>query len=300
MYLKNQTKTPVLRPKSESEANGLTFIEQLTALARVDCDALGVPFFFRTDEKKKHIEFAKGTCSMWSCETCGARNAKRWIARIIDGCNKLPAKNWYFATITAHKNWRGKYSSLANIRKNWHKLRKRMARITDAQGEQLFYVRVWEAHKDGSFHMHVVTNAPVSTRWLKDNSAECGLGYQAKIDEVVNAGQVAGYISKYMLKSMPNSTNYPKGARRIEVSRNWVEWNAKQSDEWGFIPSFEDAKAKANMYDQNGWKLFDRILKSEQKRREKIEEKEAKRLINIARKKMLNFEPLIVRLEDKK
>jgi len=288
MHLKNLPKVSVLRPKSTNVESGLTFIEQLTELASVDCDALGVPFFFRTDETEKKIEFAKGTCSMWSCESCGARNAKRWIARIIDGCNNLPAKNWYFATITAHRRWRGKHKSLMNIRKNWHKLRKRLARLADAQGEQLFYARVWEAHKDGSFHMHVVTNAPVGTRWLKDNSAQCGLGYQAKIDEVVNAGQVAGYISKYMLKSMPNSTNYPKGARRIEVSRNWIAWNAKVSDEWGFVPSFEDAKFKAGLYEFKGWKVFQGILKHEQKRRDDIEKKEAEKFKRLANDKQVS------------
>lgn len=255
---------------SGAESNGLTFLEQLTALARVDCDASNVPFFFRTDEENQRVEYRKGGCGMWSCESCGARNAKKWIARIIDGCNRLPVTNWYFATITAHRKWRGSRKSLENIRKNWQKLRKRMDRLTENNGEDFFYARVWEAHKDGSFHMHLITNAPVDTRWLKDNSAQCGLGYQAKIDEVVNAGQVAGYVSKYMLKAMPNATHYPKGARRIEVSRNWIDWKESNDTEWQFLKSFEEAKFHAEKYKRHKWHVFDKILKLEQKKRDAL------------------------------
>lgn len=259
---------------SGSEANGLTFLEQLNELASEDCSALNVPFFYRVNEVDKKVEFAKGTCNMWSCDTCGARNAKRWIARIIDGCNHLDAESWYFATITAHRKWRGSNRSLLNIRTNWNQLRMRIMRLTNAMGEEFFYARVWEAHHDGSFHMHMITNAPVSTRWLKDNAAQCGLGYQAKIDETVNAGQAAGYISKYMLKSMPYATWYPKGARRIEVSRNWVEWKKSDSDEWFFLKSFEDAQFKAQIYKRKYWKVFDKILRLEEKRRDELSKNE--------------------------
>lgn len=257
--------------KSDPERGGLTFLEQLAELCEENCSAPNVPYFYRLDEVSQKIEFAKGTCNMWSCDTCGARNAKKWIARVIDGCNKLPAKSWYFATITAHRKWRGSNKSLANIRKNWEKLRKRMMRLTIKQGEDFYYVRVWEAHKDGSFHMHVITNAPVDTRWLKDNAAKCGLGYQATYDEVVNAGQVAGYISKYMLKAMPNATWYPKGARRIEVSGNWVDWKKSDSDEWFFIKSFEEAQWQAEKYKKLKWQVYDAILRHEEKRRAELD-----------------------------
>lgn len=253
---------------SSAESTGLTFSEQLNELASEDCSALNVPFFYRLDETSQKIEFRKGTCKMWSCETCGAREAKRWIARIIDGCNKLPANDWYFATITAHRKWRGSHRSLLNIRNNWNQLRMRMMRSTHELGEDFYYARVWEAHKDKSFHMHLITNSPVTTRWLKDNAAECGLGYQAKIDKTVNAGQAAGYVSKYMLKSLPYATHYPKGARRIEVSRNWVKWHETQSTEWFFIQNFEQAQYHAQKYKELKWNVFDAILRHEEKRRE--------------------------------
>lgn len=258
---------------SDAESGGLTFLEQLAELATADCDKFNVPFFYRLDESEQKIQFAKGTCNQWDCETCGARNAKRWIARIIDGCNVLKVDSWYFATITAHRKWRGSIRSLENIRANWHKLRKRLRETAMLIDGAFYYARVWEAHKDASFHMHLITNSPVNTRWLKDNAIQCGLGYQAKIDKTVNAGQAAGYVSKYMLKAMPWSTHYPKGARRIEVSRNWVDWRKSTSDEWKFIQDFEEAQFKARQYEKQGWKVFDRILRHEEKRREELHKK---------------------------
>jgi len=266
MQLKNEISNQDLRKyysvKSDAESGGLTFIEQLTAV-QVNCESDGVPFMYRMDEETKQIEFGKGRCGLWSCPECALHNAKMWIARVIDGVNRLPSDDWYFATITAHKWHRGE-KSLINLRDNWHKLRKRIARLVDP----LFYVRVWEHHKDSSYHMHLITNAAVTTRWLKDNAAGCGLGYQAKIDKTINAGQAAGYIAKYMLKQSNDLTlhTYPKGARRIEASRNWVDWHEAISD-WRYAGTFEDAKGIATYRKQNGWIVHDLVIRNEEKRR---------------------------------
>ncbi len=248
-------------------ARGLTYIEQLTVISRIQCEKPDVPFFYKADDTQSVVQFEKGTCRMWSCESCGARNAKRWIARIIKGCN-IHDENWSFLTITAHRKWRGAEASLKNLRKNWPKLRKRMARLAKKLGKELFYVRVWEAHKDGSFHMHTAANVPVTTKWLKDNAAKCGLGYQAKSDKVKNAGQVAGYISKYMLKSMPHATMYPRGARRIEVSANWVKWNEKESD-WNVCLTLGEAAMRRDGFKLRGYRVLDLPLRNAEKDREK-------------------------------
>lgn len=272
MNLNSEIWQPSSDEMSESEANGLTFLEQLATLAEADCDSEKVPFFFRVDESRNHIQYAKGGCGMWACDACGLKNAKRWIARIIDGCNHIEVAEWHFATVTAHRKWRGSIKSLENLRRNWHKLRKRLLELAKKQGELLYYVRVWEAHKDGSFHLHLITNARATTRWLKDNSAQCGLGYQAKMDEVVNAGQAAGYVAKYMLKSSEFASAYPKGARRIEVSRNWIGWKSSGSGDWYFLKSFEDAKYHAEKYRNLNYTVLDKVLKLEQKKRDEKSE----------------------------
>lgn len=246
---------------------GLTFLEQLTALYGQSCSKPNVPYFYRVDETTKRVQFVKGTCKQWDCPSCAARNAKKWIARIIDGCNKLDTE-WYFCTITAHKSWRGKNSSLKNLRANWHKVRKRYARLAKAQGKTLHYVRVWEAHKDGSFHMHFIVNVKRTMKELKGMAAECGLGFEAHTDEVKNAGQVAGYVAKYMIKSIPNHSVYPKGARRIEVSAQWVSWHPK-TDEWRIALDVLAASNIAKSYKNHGYSVDDLSIRNELKRQRK-------------------------------
>lgn len=248
-------------------SEGLTFLEQLTA-TQVSCRNFGVPFLYRSNFENRTIEYARGRCGLWSCKQCAMVNAQKWIARVIDGINKLPASEWYFATITAHRKFRSKKSSLKNIRDNWHKLRKRMARAVAKHDEELYYVRVWEQHQNGAYHMHLITNAQINTRWLKNNAAQCGLGYQAKIDKTVNAGQAAGYMAKYLLKQHESGTlyTYPKGARRIEASQNWVAWSEK-GDEWHYAGDFETARGKAVFDRDTGWKVFDLSIRNEEKRR---------------------------------
>lgn len=241
---------------------GSTFLEQLAVFANC-CPNLHTPIVARVDPQNKKIEYVKTACKLWSCPACSARNALKWIARIINGMNNLDEEDWYFATMTSHRKMRGK-SSLKNLRSNWPKLVKRMKRINKKLEKPFYYARVWEMHKDGSFHMHLITNCPVTTRWLKDNAASCGMGYQAKIDKTVNAGQAAGYVAKYMVKMFNHKIyEYPKGARRIEVSRNWIAWKEYDNEEnWLYVGDTEDARKLAHYYKAKGYTVFDLAVKN--------------------------------------
>jgi hypothetical protein len=247
---------------------GLNYLEQLTAIAGI-CDSPKAPYLYRFDLEFSLVKYIKGRCNMWSCPECAINNTKKWIGRIIDGCNNLEADNWYLATITAHRYWRGE-KSLINLRANWSKLRKRMARTVQKQNEELFYARVWEHHLDASYHMHLITNAQVSTKWLKDNAAVCGLGYQAKMGKPINAGIAGGYVAKYMLKQSQEDTlhSYPKGARRIECSQNWVAWLSDDSeDEWFYAGTLHQAAHNAEYHKMAGLRVFDSAIKDSLKRR---------------------------------
>lgn len=259
---------------SPDHREGLTFLEQLTVFASEGrCSNAFSTFLFHVGETGL-ITFGQASCKQWKCPECALKNTKRWIARIIDGINKLGG-DWYFATVTAHKWWRGE-KSLINLRANWHKLRKRMAREAKKTGVEMAYVRVWEHHKDGSYHMHIINNVGVNTKWLKDNAAECGMGFMAHQDGIVNAGQAAGYVAKYMLKQSKDDTlhSFPKGARRIEVSANWVKWHDKKQEGWYYAGDFEQAQGKARAMKNHGKKVNDLALRNEKKRRkEKFDDK---------------------------
>jgi hypothetical protein len=204
-------------------SGGLSFIEQLQKASLKPCSNQPPRWCLGTDPETKTCLVTRPACKCWSCPECAARNARQWIARILNGVNHLDG-DWFMFTLTAHANCRGTAHSVDNLRQGWKKLYNR-ARYEFGTSH---YVRVWELHADGAtFHLHGLVDTNWGQRWLKDNSAQCGMGYQVDIHEVDNAGQVAGYIAKYFLKSESvrgeHPAAWPKSLRRIEVSRQWPE-----------------------------------------------------------------------------
>lgn len=245
----------------ECPQSGLSFIEQLTALSAGYCSKDNRAYISGAIEERRQILLLRPACKMWNCEPCAARNGKRWIARIINGVNHIGGE-WRMFTLTAHEKWRKK-SSVKNLRQGWSKLRKRMARHKYTGKKELFFVRVYEQHEDGSFHMHGLVNLKIGIRWLKDNARQCGLGYQAEIHTVDNAGQVAGYISKYMVKNADLAragVEWEKGLRRVEVSRNFPKLPALQSEidiNW-FLTQTRDGQLRyAQTYYIRGYEIKD-------------------------------------------
>lgn len=183
-------------------------------------------------------------CQMWSCPTCGPINAQRWRAYLLDRFNKaFRDEKWVFCTITASPaaHRKGAIVTLENLQGAWKRLYDRLRRKF---GKNLQYVRVFERHKSGCYHMHFLINIgaqydeynftikskldefrhPV-TRWLKDTMAALGAGFIAHARRVweartktANVGLVVGYILKYMNKNM-SMMEFPKHQRRIQTSR---------------------------------------------------------------------------------
>lgn len=205
-----------------SPRSGLSFIEQLHAACENVCEKQNRPYLTGTNKKAKTAMLIRPNCKCWSCASCAMRNARYWIAKIINGVNKMDTVNsWHMFTLTAHEKWRKKDASVKNLRNGWKKLYNRIRREYGIN----YYVKVWEQHNDGTFHLHGLIDAVIPERWLKDNARGCGMGYQVEIHAVDNAGQVAGYICKYFLKSQGTisvDNPFPKNLRRIEVSRNWL------------------------------------------------------------------------------
>jgi len=245
--------------------SGLSFIEHLLAIAKNPCQRPPRNWLLGKDPETKFAILMQPLCKTWSCPTCAARNARRWIARIINGVNHMDG-DWWMFTLTAHEKMRGQKASVLNLREGWNKLYNRAWRKFGTAS----YCKVWEMHVDGeTFHLHGLVDTNWGTRWLKDNARECGMGYQVDIHEVDNAGQVAGYIAKYFLKSesVANAGNaFPKNLRRIEVSRNWLELPEMPENErlqWDVYQSPEGARRHAAWLQKDGWRVEDKIPCSE-------------------------------------
>lgn len=242
-----------------STEGGLSFLEQLHALSEVACQTPNRPLMLGVSHLGGVVLTVQPPCKLWRCQPCAARNAKRWIARVIQGVNELDG-DWHMFTLTAHENWRGQ-ASVKNLRQGWKKLYNRMRRKFGTAN----YVRVWELHADGvSFHLHGLTDVHPTTRWLKDNARQCGMGYEVETHQVDNAGQVAGYIAKYTMKNEGFLKEYPdawpKGLRRIEVSRSWVPWRELPENDiaWEMLPSVEYGEWRLNYFDRMNYLILDR------------------------------------------
>lgn len=233
---------------------GLTFIEQLHATAEQLCSNQSVPWITGINHLSREVFLLRGSCGMWSCPQCGARNGRRWLARILEHMNRNKRRNWYFVTLTAHEKWRGPSASRRNLQTGWKRLYNRIRRKYGL----VEYVKVWEAHDDGSWHIHAIWNRKIGKRWLKDNARACGMGYQVHCVQAKNPGQVAGYCAKYLLKSLDQAPVYERGMRRIEVSRSWTKLEENTDDDlsWLINHTREGQDRSAHAYKARGYHLI--------------------------------------------
>lgn len=242
---------------------GLTFIEQLQILSVKPCTKDKTPYLIGVNENEHKAILSKAACKCWDCETCGARNTRRWIARIINGAKTCP-DTWSFLTLTSHRRHRRR-KSVACLRQGWKKFYNRILANLEKTAKNLLFCRIWEQHKDGSFHLHILININFGTRWAKNNARRCGMGHQADWRDVDNIGQAAGYIAKYSLK---NSTvtradvQWPKGLRRIETSRNWPklpELDDFSDFRWSIYDNREFQLKRADFLEKIGFQLIDTV-----------------------------------------
>lgn len=196
------------------------------------------------DYKPGYITLIRIRCEMWSCPDCGPRNAIRWRAYLLKRFNlpELRERKWVFATITAHRNAHkaGPIATLKNLQNAWKRLYDRMLR----RYGKFEYVRVFEQHKSGRYHMHFLIDIGErydacefvikddldefrhpECKWLRKTCASLGAGWRVHMRRVweaqtrtANVGLVVGYIMKYMSKNM-SIMEFPKHQRRIQTSR---------------------------------------------------------------------------------
>ena len=198
---------------SDDAVGGLSFIEVNTAV----CKTPGRPWLIGRSPATRRAVLFQPRCGMWSCPVCGQINRALWVKRAFYGLDvrKLEPNPNQFLTLTSHARLDAP-ASLAVLADGWDKLLKRIRRA--AAGFD--YVRVVERHEDGRVHLHLLETAGLGTRWFKDNSAECGLGYMAEEEELRSAAGGAYYVGKYLVKSLKETT-WPKNFKRITTSRSW-------------------------------------------------------------------------------
>lgn len=195
-------------------------------------------------------------CKSWRCPYCAIENQKMWRKHLKRKIISIGG-TWYFGTITAPAWDRRPEATLYTIRLNLDRFMKRLRRVFKHNVE---YVRIYEKHKDGAFHLHIVISGlserverysaksgsiafrPASSgdkagtwsikTWWKKTLSKCGCGYIADIKHIP-ATQAIGYVTEYMTKQAQDY--HVPNLRRIQTSRGVGSPNERSVEKWGVV-----------------------------------------------------------------
>lgn len=215
---------------------------------------------YSQDENGKWLA-TRTRCKSWLCPACAISNRLMWrnfLARKLAKINAV----WYFGTITAPSWHREPETSLLAIRDNFDRFMKRLKRVFKTGVE---YVRVYEVHKTGAFHLHIVVSGlaervekytarsgktafrPVTSEelsdtwhiqtWWKKTLAKCGCGYIAEI-KIIPRHQAVKYVTKYLTKEAQDFTE--RGLRRIQTSQGIGSPKASKTLKWAVVEAIWD------------------------------------------------------------
>ena len=242
-------------PASRETTGGLSYIEHLFALSEKDiCSNPNRAVLRAIDEPQKTVLYIRPVCKTWACPECGKRNKRFWTARAIYGHEKLAESGdtLYFWTITAHEDVRDFDDGLYYWRKGWNALYCQLKRIIP----KFAYVRIFEHHKDGAFHVHFITNGvPPNERWIKDAPRAKHMGYMNEAEEVRSKYKSGFYIAKYANKSIANAA-WPRSVKRIQPSHSWPKLpeNAPESPyKWKFVEFGTDLDREMRTWRKRGY-----------------------------------------------
>lgn len=171
------------------------------------------------DATKKRALIVPASCDSWDCPECALKMRERWQLRAAIGAREIinSGERCDFVTITSHEKLRDFASTVSVWRSAWPVLYSAVKR----KKHDLKYMIIPEKHKDGRMHVHVMWNAGVSQRWLKDAARSRGLGYQAKVINMKEAHWAVKYVTKYLAKDLGD--DMPERFHRVRVSQNWPE-----------------------------------------------------------------------------
>lgn len=218
------------------------------------CENPRRPFLKAIDNDKKTVYFIRPDCKLWSCKACAAKRKSLWVfyANYGGDCLLAEGRDRSFVTLTSHEVISTPLAGIYVWRDAWKKLSARWRRKTP--GVQYLYVP--EISKAGRFHVHLITSANLPSRWYKDNSAETGLGYQAKTVMISPDDHCGGYVGKYIGKALPFG-NWPPYFRRVNTSQKWPRPPEPDTPyDWAYLGNrLAVARIAAMGYARAGWRV---------------------------------------------
>lgn len=135
-------------------------------------------------------------CKRWTCPLCRPDNRRRVIAAVKRG---EPDK---FMTLTMkHSLWETPDQCAQAMRDAFAKLIRKIRKRWPSKRTE--YFRVFEAHKTGWPHLHILMRAPyIPQAWLKSEWEQLTGAFKVDIRVVKTKDQAAYYIAKYVGKDL--------------------------------------------------------------------------------------------------
>lgn len=146
-------------------------------------------------------------CKKWSCPGCQGWLRRRLRRAFVAAVEERPQlRRFYTLTLPGEARRLDLADRYRLMSKAWASYRLLHYK---RHGRQLAYALVREPHKDGTPHVHGLTDRFVDVRQLSEDWARCGGGY---VDiRYVDPHRAAAYVSKYLAKPGPAP---PTGIRK--------------------------------------------------------------------------------------
>lgn len=139
---------------------GYSIVVRLSSVDKNYCTGFNASLI--TNDKSGNFLIYRPRCKQWSCPYCAIQNMKLWRYRIMLECEETLQNVWFFWTVTLdgddHKTESPQVDSLKKWRSVWDKLMKRVRRDMKKLHGKMRYVRVFESHKSGVLHVHMLTD----------------------------------------------------------------------------------------------------------------------------------------------
>lgn len=246
-------------------------------------------------DDNNHRLLLRTRCKQWDCEYCAPKNKRTWRYRIMKTIEDSGIENWYFWTLTLSPKYHQTDSteSMLKWQSVWNRL---MGKLRYYLGK-FMYVRVFETHKSGIFHVHMLASATfddvVKIKQVKDDQTVNYRHHSAKLEEIMlsyglgkihdikpiittdktNNGvarNVSAYVTKYMTKDIQSDVrklltdNGLTRVRMIQTSHGWAK-ETKQTDyDWSvgritFEDYYNDLQKGVELFDLNNDKIVEGV-----------------------------------------
>jgi len=137
----------------------------------------------------------------------------------------------------------------------WDTLRRAWQRVYSSPQ----YFLIPQVGAEGHFHVHLLHNSPMGTRWWKDHARHSGFGYQDdESEEEISPWRGGWYVTRYVTRQLAFG-DYARGFHRIRTSRHWPKVPPMgKSEGWEFrVLRWEEPVAEAIAYlTESGYHVY--------------------------------------------